>query len=114
DYPHSHFRDLRVSNVAGVAINVNVLASGNLRIDSSASLSGSGSLVVNGAFTTLAGSGVTVANFELDSTMSVAGTFSPATTTFGGLGQLIQGGLGYKNVTVNGREIGRASCRERV
>src|SRR3989442_342181 len=103
DYPHSHLRDLRISNPAGLAINANVLASGNLRIDSSASLGGNGTLVVNGTVTTLAGSGVTVANFELDSTMSVAGNFSPATATFGGSAQIIQAGLGYKNVTVNGR-----------
>src|SRR6267143_457707 len=103
DYPHSHFRDMRISNAAGVAINANVLVNRNLRIDASASLGGSASLVVNGAVTTLAGSSVTVANFELDSTMSVAGAFSPGMTTFGGSGQLIQAGLGYKNVTVNGR-----------
>src|SRR6267143_857982 len=102
DYPHSHFRDMRISNAAGVAINVNVLASGNLRMDSSASLSGTGMLAVGGALVTLAGSSVTISSIELDSSMSVSGTFSPATTTFNGHNQFIQGGLGYNNVFVNG------------
>src|SRR5467141_4353100 len=102
DHPHSHFSGMRISNAAGVAINTNVLAGGNLRMDSSASLSGTGSLIVNGTVTTFAGSSVTVTSLELDSTMSVLGTFSPTTTTFGGSGQMIQGGVGYKNVIVSG------------
>src|SRR6267378_457093 len=101
DHPHSHFRDMRISNAAGVAINVNVLASGNLRMDSSASLSGTGMLAVGGALVTLAGSSVTIGSIELDSSMSVSGSFTPATTIFNGNNQLIQGGLGYNNVLVN-------------
>src|SRR6267143_1073754 len=105
DRPHSHFSGMRISNAAGVAINTNVLASGNLRVDSLASLSGTGSLIVNGTVTTFAGSSVTVVSLELDSAMSVAGTFSPTTTTFGGSGQMIQGGVGYKNVIVSGHAL---------
>src|SRR6267378_4102742 len=105
DRPHSHFSGMRISNAAGVAINTNVLASGNLRVDSLASLSGTGSLVVKGAVTTFAGSSVTVTSLELDSSMSVLGTFSPTTTTFGGSGQIIQGLPGYKHVIVSGHAL---------
>src|SRR6267143_535918 len=105
DRPHSHFSGMRISNAAGVAINTNVLAGGNLRVDSLASLSGTGSLVVKGTVTTFAGSSVTVTSLELDSSMSVLGTFSPTTTTLGGSGQIIQGGPGYKHVVVSGHAL---------
>src|SRR6267143_4757406 len=72
--PASHFQDLEVANPSGLNITTSVRADGNLKLDSSALLTGTGSLVVNGTVTTFAGSSVTVTSLELDSAMSVLGT----------------------------------------
>src|SRR6267378_875092 len=101
--PSSHFQDLEVANPSGLAINTSVQANGNVKVDSSALVTGTGSLVLKGTFNTLAGSSVTINGLELDSSMSIGGIFSPTNTTFGGVDQIIQAGVGYKDVTVTGR-----------
>jgi len=99
---NQHFRNLRLTNTAGVVLSSDVHVSGSLEINAAGSLSGTGALDLVGALTTVAGSSVTVPNVTLQGAMAVSGSFSPAQTAFVGNPQTIQAGLGYQTVFVSG------------
>ena len=99
---NQHFRNLRLTNTAGVVFSTDVHVSGSLEINAAGSLSGPGALDLVGALTTVAGSSITVPNVTLQGAMAVSGSFSPNQTAFVGNSQTIQAGLGYQNIFVTG------------
>jgi len=99
---NQRFQNLQIANTAGVVFSTNTQVNGALNIGAGTGISGAGTLTAVGNLTTGAGSTITITGLTLGGSMTVAGTFSPTTTTFNGAGQTIQDGLGYQNVVVDG------------
>jgi hypothetical protein len=97
----STLHHLEIDNPAGVVISTTVPATGSLLLQRG-TVSGSGTLTVHGALTTLAGSTLAPATVRVGSSMAVAGVFTPVATDFFGPASTIQGGLAYQHVAVTG------------
>jgi alpha-tubulin suppressor-like RCC1 family protein len=99
----SFFRDLEITNAAGVTFSTNAVANGKLRVGAVAALTGAGTITVGDSLVTAAASSITTGGMRSAGGMSIAGTFSPTLTEFFGSGTVVQPGLAYQNVLVTGQ-----------
>ena len=99
----SFFHHLRLDKLSGaVTLATDAVANGSLTI-ARGTLDGPGTLTVGDSLVTAVGTTVVAGGIRIGGGMAVAGTFSPLLTEFFGVGQRIQGGLGYRNVRVVGQ-----------
>ncbi len=97
----ARFQGLEVAG-GDVSMPNDVAVAGTFDVSIGAAVFGAGILTVDGAFSTVSGSAITLSEVEVGSSIAASGTFSPATTEFFGTSQSIQSGLSYQDVIVTG------------